>query len=198
MFKIRPLTMFWTLKNSHFEFVSSFDIRISDLCGYTRRNSLWPSKPKFYPACRGVASGEAGSSLGPSTLVEDSLQIRLFLQNKPKVKYVKMNISPFITSIYVNLDTWLSGKNEPKTNPKQTQTKPNSEMPKMNVNIYYIEDYIKKTAFRPKQNKPKQTQFQTQFSNSFIRVPYTLRGLKMSLKSPAEKSGHTRKTEIQD
>ncbi len=98
------------------------------------------------------------SANGPSTTVEDSLQIRLFLQNKPKVKYVKINISPFITSIYINLDTWLSGKNKPKTKPKQTQTKPNSEMPKMNVNIYYIEDYIKKIAFRPKQNKPKQTQ----------------------------------------
>jgi len=30
----------------------------------------------------------------------------LFMQNKPKVKYVQIIVSSFITSIYVKMDTW--------------------------------------------------------------------------------------------
>jgi hypothetical protein len=41
-----------------------------------------------------------------STLVEDSLQIDLFMQNKPNVKYAQINISSFITSKYVKVDIW--------------------------------------------------------------------------------------------
>ncbi len=39
------------------------------------------------------------------------------MQNKPKVKYAKMNISPFMTIKYEKLDTWLSGKNKPNFKP---------------------------------------------------------------------------------
>ncbi len=35
------------------------------------------------------------------------------MQNKPDVKNAKMNINPFMKSIYVKLDTWLSWKNKP-------------------------------------------------------------------------------------
>jgi hypothetical protein len=59
-----------------------------------------------------------------STIVENPLQIDLFMQNKPNLKYAQMNISPFLTIDYVIMDTWLSGKNKPnqsQTNPIQTQ-----------------------------------------------------------------------------
>jgi len=41
-----------------------------------------------------------------STLVESSLQINLFMQNKPKVKYTQISVTSFITSTYVKVDTW--------------------------------------------------------------------------------------------
>ena len=41
-----------------------------------------------------------------STLVENPLQINLFMQNKPKVKRDQLNVSSFITSKYVIVDTW--------------------------------------------------------------------------------------------
>ena len=42
----------------------------------------------------------------PSTSVENPLQIDLFMQNKPKVKKAQINVSSFITSKYVKVDTW--------------------------------------------------------------------------------------------
>ncbi len=72
---------------------------------------------------------------------------QLFLQNKPKVKYAQINVSSFTTSKYMKMDTWLSGKNKPKTNPKQSQTKPNSKMPKMNVSPIITKDYEKKCGY---------------------------------------------------
>ncbi len=118
--------MVLNLDHLDFEIVSDFDIRISHFAG-----------------------------IGPSTSVEDSLQIRLFLQNKPKVKYAQINVSPFMISKYYIMDIWLSGKNKPKTNPKQSQTNPNSEMPKMSLNTYPTRVYSNKSALRLKQNKPK-------------------------------------------
>ena len=53
----------------------------------------------------------------PSTSVEDSLQIDLFMQNKPNVKSVQINVSSFITSIYVKVDNWCNQKNKPNSNP---------------------------------------------------------------------------------
>jgi hypothetical protein len=41
-----------------------------------------------------------------STSVENPLQIDLFMQNKPKVKNAQINVSSFITSKYVKMDTW--------------------------------------------------------------------------------------------
>ena len=57
----------------------------------------------------------------PSTSVEIALQISSFMQNKPKVKYIKMNVSSYMTSKYEILDNWLFRQ----TNPKQSQFKPN-------------------------------------------------------------------------
>ncbi len=82
-----------------------------------------------------------------STFVENPLQINLFMQNKPKVKSAQINVSSFTTSKYVKMDTWLSGKNKPKTKPKQTQTNPNFEMPEMNVNSIITNYYEEKCGY---------------------------------------------------
>ncbi len=59
----------------------------------------------------------------PSTSVENPLQINPFMQNKPNVKDAQINVNSYIKSIYEKLDTWLSGKNKPNSNPiKPNQT----------------------------------------------------------------------------
>jgi len=85
-----------------------------------------------------------------STIVEDSLQINLFMQNKPNVKDAQINVNSYMKSIYEKLDTWLSGKNKANSNP----IKPNLRKAKMNVNLYDIEDYRKKDDFLVRINKP--------------------------------------------
>jgi len=87
-------------------------------------------------------------------------------------------------SKYEKLDTWLSGKNKPNSNPIKPNlqnakmntnsfitkdyrkkddfvvriNKPNlvrrRRIPKMNANLYVIEDYENETAFRPKKTNP--------------------------------------------
>jgi len=124
-----------------------------------------------------------------STNVEDSLQISLFMQNKPNVKDAQINVNSYMKSKYEKLDTWLSGKNKPNSNPIKPNpqkakmnvnltltkdyrkkddfavriNKPNSNpisvKPKMNVKLYFIEDYENETTFRPQNSNPIQTQF---------------------------------------
>ena len=48
---------------------------------------------------------------------ESSTNQLLFMQNKPNVKDAQINVSSYLKSKYEKLDTWLSGKNKPKTNP---------------------------------------------------------------------------------
>ena len=81
------------------------------------------------------------ASLGIFTLVKDSLQIRLFLQNKANFRKSRMNVNKVLTRDYENKTLGESGKNKPKTNPIRTQTNP------------------------IKANKmPKQSQFQSQYA----------------------------------
>jgi hypothetical protein len=42
---------------------------------------------------------------------------KLFIQNEPKFRKVKFNITKVLTTDYDQLDTWSIRKNEPKTNP---------------------------------------------------------------------------------
>ena len=56
-----------------------------------------------------------------STTVVRALQIHPFLTNEPNFRKSQMNISNLITKNYEILDTWWNRKNEPKTNPIQTQ-----------------------------------------------------------------------------
>ena len=86
----------------------------------------------------------------PSTSVEDSLQINLFMQNKPNVKGAQINVNSYMISKYEKLDTWLSGKNKANSNPN----KPNLKRAKMNANDFIIKDYRKKDDFIVRINKP--------------------------------------------
>ena len=72
------------------------------------------------------------------------------MQNKPNVKYAQINVNSYMKSKYEKLDTWLSGKNKPNSNPN----KPNFRKAKMDVNLYVIEDYRKKDDFVVRINKP--------------------------------------------
>ena len=49
------------------------------------------------------------------------------MQNKPNVKAAQFNVNSYIKSKYEKLDTWLSGKNKPNSNP----TKPCPERSRM-------------------------------------------------------------------
>ncbi len=40
-----------------------------------------------------------------------------FMQNKPNVKAAQINVNSYMKSKYEKMDTWLSGKNKPNSNP---------------------------------------------------------------------------------
>ncbi len=69
------------------------------------------------------------------------------MQNEPKFRKSQMNVNKVLTKDYEIMDTWSSGKNEPKTNPNEPKTNP------IKANIM------------PKQtqNEPKQTQTKPNF-----------------------------------
>jgi len=90
------------------------------------------------------------SSVLTSTTVEDSLQIDLFMQNKPKVKYAQINVSSFITSKYVKVDNWCNQKNKPK----QSQNKANLVRRRRIANVYDTMNYENKSNWTLGQNKP--------------------------------------------
>jgi hypothetical protein len=50
-------------------------------------------------------------------------KINLFLQNEPKFRKSQMNVIKVLTRDYEQMDTWSSGKNEPKTNPNKPSFK---------------------------------------------------------------------------
>jgi len=56
-----------------------------------------------------------------STLVENPLQIDLFMQNKPNFRKSQMNLSVCMKIAYENKSNWTLGENKPN----QTQFKPN-------------------------------------------------------------------------
>ncbi len=71
-----------------------------------------------------------------STNVECSLQIHtFFLQNEPDFQKSQMNVSVLLTMGYVKMDTWCSGKNEPKTNPISAQKLPKRSQNEPNLNL---------------------------------------------------------------
>ena len=72
------------------------------------------------------------------------------MQNKPNVKDAQINVNSYMKSKYEILDTWLSGKNKPNSNP----IKPNLRKAQMNVNSLITKDYRKKDDFVVRINKP--------------------------------------------
>jgi len=52
---------------------------------------------------------------------------KLFMQNKANFRKSQMNVSDLLIGEYEKMDTWSIRKNEPKTNPIQSQFKPNSK-----------------------------------------------------------------------
>jgi len=81
------------------------------------------------------------------------------MQNKPKVKIGKMNVTSFITMAYENKSNWTLGESG-KNKAKQTQTKPNKakvKIGKMNVTSFITMNYEQRTM-NDEKNKAKQTQ----------------------------------------
>jgi hypothetical protein len=80
------------------------------------------------------------------------------MQNKPKVKYPKINLSSFVISIYVQVGQLVIQTNKAK----QTQFKPNSNpicrKAKIDAKCVFTSDYEYKRGYGPKKTKPKQTQ----------------------------------------
>ncbi len=75
-------------------------------------------------------------AFGIFTLVEKSLQINLFMQNKPNFRKSQMNVNKVLTKDYENETLSERGKNKAKTNPIRTQTNPikANKMPKQSQN----------------------------------------------------------------
>jgi len=46
------------------------------------------------------------------------------MQNEPKFQKSQVNVSKVLTKEYEKMDTWSSGKNEPKTNPNEPKANP--------------------------------------------------------------------------
>jgi hypothetical protein len=70
-------------------------------------------------------------SFQPLTSTKDYVRKNnLFMQNEPNFRKVKLNVNKVLTKDYDQMDTWSIRKNEPKTNPKRTQTNPISKRPK--------------------------------------------------------------------
>jgi len=93
-----------------------------------------------------------------STLVENSLQIDLFMQNKPNFRKAKTNVSFVYTKDYRKNDTFAVQKNKPNSNPIFLRTK-------TNATLFATRDYgnkpplrtpAKQTQFKPKKPYPAQ------------------------------------------
>ncbi|MBW8038370.1 MAG: hypothetical protein FVQ85_00025 [Planctomycetes bacterium] len=72
-------------------------------------------------------------AFGPFTSVEKPLQIfSLIMQNEPNFRKSQMNVNKVLIKEYEKKDTWLPGKNEPKTNPIKANSNPikANKMPK--------------------------------------------------------------------
>jgi len=89
-------------------------------------------------------------AFGSSTFVERSLQIHLFMQNEPNFRKSQMNVTDLLTMNYEKMDTWSSGKNEPKTNPNE----PNFKKAKMKLTVSYTKGYENISNWAICENEP--------------------------------------------
>jgi hypothetical protein len=88
---------------------------------------------------------------GNSTIVEESLQIHLFLQNEPKFRKSQMNVSKVLTMNYEKYDTWWTGTKRTQTNPNE----PKFKIGKMNASSIVTKDYENICPCRAPKNEPK-------------------------------------------
>jgi len=72
------------------------------------------------------------------------------MQNKPNVKDAQINVNSYMKTKYEKLDTWLSGKNKPNSNPN----KPNCRKGKIDTKCVFTKDYRKNDDFLVRINKP--------------------------------------------
>ena len=123
---------FWSFEHLYFEFVSDFDIRISDfkLQDNSLPNMMLQSTNNYellatvnwHPTTENCLLFSVFCLL-PSKSVENPLQIGpIFLQNKPNFKIGKMNITSATTVNYINKLRTTNYELIMKTNPN----KPNS------------------------------------------------------------------------
>jgi len=131
----------------------------------------------------------------------------LFMQNKPNVKDAQISVSSYMKSKYEKLDTWLSGKNKPNSNP----IKPNCQKGEIDAKSVFTKDYRKKDDFKVRINKPNFRNGQNERKLNFNKglqkkrlfstpknkpnsnpILSAVGGLQMNVKSLAGKTGHTR------
>ena len=107
--------------------LSNFSLFLCAFCAF-----LWLKNPRNLRNLRLKYSCQYSLCLrGIFTTVERSLQISpFFMQNEPNFRKSQMNITKVLTRDYKNKCDWTLGENEPKTNPKRTQTNPISEAKK--------------------------------------------------------------------
>ncbi len=152
------------------------------------RNTRYASRDMRY-AIRNTRYAILANRPPPSTSVENSLQINLFMQNKPNFQKSQMNVNSYNTKAYANLSDWTIGQSKPNSKPIKPnlrkakmnvnslitkdyrkygdfvvrKNKPNSNpisvKPKMSANVYVIEDYENETTFRPKKTNPNKANF---------------------------------------
>ncbi len=80
------------------------------------------------------------------------------MQNEPKSRKVKLNVTKVLTTDYEQMDTWSIRKNEPKrtqNEPKRTQNEPKLQKAKMNVTLYITKEYENKSNWAICENEPK-------------------------------------------
>ena len=80
----------------------------------------------------------------PSTTVERSLQIRLFLQNKANFRKTQMNVNKVLTMDYAKKTLGERGKKQSQTNPNKAKFK----KAKMNVTSILTVGYENKSPIR--------------------------------------------------
>jgi len=117
------------LNHLDFDIVSNFVLRISDF-----------------------------ASLGPSTTVENSLQISSFMQNKANLPDDQMNVTKVLTKDYENKTLGERGKNKANSKP----IKPNFPDTQMNVSKVLTKDYENIANCKLCENKANTNPIQTQ------------------------------------
>jgi hypothetical protein len=108
------------------------------------------------------------------------------MQNKPNFKNAQINTCPFIQKTYEKYCPLRPLKNEPKTNPKRTQTKPNSKMTKINAKPLIQRDYEQKMVISHQKNEPKTNPICRKAKNE--HKPLLHKGLRKCMPSECQKN----------